>query len=40
MSNFFKRVGDLTCGQILAWSLVLNAIFIGATVLIVFQPNY
>ena len=40
MSNFFKRVGDLTCGQILAWSLALNAIFIGAAVLLVFQPQY
>lgn len=39
MKGFIKRLGDLTCGQVLAWSLVLNAIFIGAAVLIVFQPT-
>lgn len=40
MKSFITRLGDLTCGQVLAWSLALNAIFIGAAVLIVFQPQY
>lgn len=40
MKGFIERLGDLTCGQVLAWSLVLNAIFIGAAVLILFQPTY
>ena len=40
MSNFFKRLGDLTCGQVLAWSLALNVVCIVVAALIFFQPTY
>lgn len=40
MKGFIERLGDLTCGQVLAMSLALNIVCIVIAALIFFQPQY